>query len=214
MIKKSYFFIPLLLIFTGCTASKSVADNSEHNINTNNNTNKEIIISYEEYQKLFKSENEEKKSEPIITPMEYKAMIEEGKTKKTKELSSNASDKEIKAALMEFYNEWKNVKYKFGGNSKKGIDCSAFTQRIFKEKFNVKIPRSTRTQVKSGEGIKKSQLQLGDLVFFKTGKYDRHVGVYMGDGNFMHASIKGIKFTKLNKPFYKKAYWTSRRILD
>lgn len=60
MIKKSYFFIPLLLIFTGCTASKSVADNSEHNINTNNNTNKEIIISYEEYQKLFKSENEEK----------------------------------------------------------------------------------------------------------------------------------------------------------
>ncbi|GGD31347.1 hypothetical protein GCM10012288_01680 [Malaciobacter pacificus] len=213
MIKKSYFFIPLLLIFTGCTASKSVADNSEHNINTNNNTNKEIIISYEEYQKLFKSEKEEK-FEPIITPEEYKAMIEEGKTKKTKELSSNASDKEIKAALMEFYNEWKNVKYKFGGNSKKGIDCSAFTQRIFKEKFNVKIPRSTRTQVKSGEGIKKSQLQLGDLVFFKTGKYDRHVGVYMGDGNFMHASIKGIKFTKLNKPFYKKAYWTSRRILD
>jgi lipoprotein Spr len=205
MIKKSYFFIPLLLIFTGCTASKSVADNSEHNINTNNNTNKEIIISYEEYQKLFKSENEEKKSEVITTPIEYK---------KAKNLSSNANDKEIKAALMEFYNEWKNVKYKFGGNSKKGIDCSAFTQRIFKEKFNVKIPRSTRTQVKSGESIKKSQLQLGDLVFFKTGKYDRHVGVYMGDGNFMHASIKGIKFTKLNKPFYKKAYWTSRRVLD
>lgn len=116
-------------------------------------------------------------------------------------------------ALMDFYKEWKNVKYKFGGNSKKGIDCSAFIQRIFKEKFHIKIPRSTRTQVKIGKKIKKSQLEIGDLVFFKTGKIDRHVGIYAGEGKFLHASIKGIKFTNLNKPFYKKAYWTSRRIV-
>lgn len=117
-------------------------------------------------------------------------------------------------AIMQFYKEWKNVKYKLGGNSKKGIDCSAFTQRIFKEKFEIQIPRTTRTQVKVGKKIKKSELELGDLVFFKTGKTDRHVGIYMGNGDFLHASIKGVKFTKLNKPFYKKAYWTSRRILE
>lgn len=121
---------------------------------------------------------------------------------------------DMNQALMDFYNEWKNVKYKFGGNSKKGIDCSAFTQRVYKEKFDIKIPRSTRTQVKIGIKIKKSQLEMGDLIFFKTGKIDRHVGVYMGDGKFMHASIKGVKFTKLNKPYYKKAYWTSRRIIN
>lgn len=47
-------------------------------------------------------------------------------------------------AFTDFYNEWKNVKYRLGGNSKRGIDCSAFTQRAFKEKFDVKIPRTTK----------------------------------------------------------------------
>lgn len=127
--------------------------------------------------------------------------------KKNEELNKNQ-------AFRDFYDEWKGVKYKLGGNSKKGIDCSAFTQRAFKEKFNVAIPRTTRTQVNSGKRIPKSELELGDLVFFKTGKTDRHVGIYMGDGTFLHASIKGVKYTKLDKPFYKKAYWTSRRVIQ
>ena len=48
----------------------------------------------------------------------------------------------------------------------------------------------------------------------KTGVKDRHVGIYMGNGDFMHASVKGIRFTKVDKPFYKKHYWMSRRIID
>lgn len=119
----------------------------------------------------------------------------------------------IEQALEEFYKEWKDVKYKFGGNSKKGIDCSAFTQRLFQQKFHLNIPRTTTTQVTIGKKIKKSQLKKGDLVFFKTTKTDRHVGIYIGGGKFMHASIKGVKVTNLDKPFYKKAYWTSRRII-
>ncbi len=70
------------------------------------------------------------------------------------------------------------------------------TQRIYKEKFDIKIPKSTRTQVKVGKKVKRSELELGDLIFFKTGKIDRHVGVYMGNGDFMHASIKGVKVFK------------------
>lgn len=120
----------------------------------------------------------------------------------------------IQEALADFYQEWKNVKYKFGGESKKGIDCSAFTQRVFKEKFNLEIPRTTRTQVKIGETVKKSELELGDLIFFKTGKRDRHVGIYIGEGKFMHASIKGVKITNLDKPFYKKSYWVSKRVIN
>jgi lipoprotein Spr len=141
--------------------------------------------------------------EPIITPEEY---TEQVPLKAPRNINMNQ-------ALMDFYADWKGTKYRLGGNSRRGIDCSAFTQRIFKEKFYTNIPRTTRTQVKVGKEIKKSELTLGDLVFFNTGRLDRHVGVYMGDGNFMHASIKGVKFTKLNKPFYKKAYWTSRRII-
>ena len=216
MLKKTYFFVPFFLFFVGCTSSQTVIQRSDVTINDTLKNNNEVIISYEEYQKQFennRTNKKQKKYEPIITPEEYKAMISQGKQLAEKNNSFSSSDDEIKDALMEFYNEWKHVKYKFGGNSKKGIDCSAFTQRIFKEKFNLRIPRNTRTQVKTGEGIKKSQLQLGDLVFFKTGKHDRHVGVYMGDGKFMHASIKGVKFTKLDKPFYQRTYWTSRRIL-
>lgn len=200
MIKKTYLTLPLFLFLMGCQNKPSVfVDNTLYKNNTDIKTNnnplvekKEPIVSYE----------------PIITPEEYKKLIAE-----EEKLSTNNS-KDMNKEIMDFYNEWKGVKYRFGGNSKKGIDCSAFTQRIYKEKFDIKIPRSTRTQVKVGKKVNKSDLELGDLIFFKTGKVDRHVGVYMGNGDFMHASIKGVKFSKVDKPFYKKAYWTSRRIID
>lgn len=195
---KSLLFIPVTMLFIGCQGEPvAYVDLKEKTIQTKQEqTTKEL-------------QGNEKKEiiayEPIITPQEYKKLMEE---------ESQTASVDMNEAFMEFYKEWKHVKYKFGGNSKRGIDCSAFTQRVYKEKFDVKIPRSTRTQVKVGTEIKKSQLELGDLVFFKTGKVDRHVGVYMGNGEFMHASIKGIKFTKLDKPFYRKAYWTSRRIIN
>ena len=55
---------------------------------------------------------------------------------------------------------------------------------------------------------------MGDLVFFKTSKTMKHVGVYVGDGDFLHSSVKGIQFTKLDKQFYKDSYWTARRIIN
>lgn len=116
--------------------------------------------------------------------------------------------------LFDFYSKWEGVRYKLGGESKKGIDCSAFTQRVYKDKFGIELPRTTVTQVNMGVEVKKAELIPGDLVFFKTSKTDKHVGVYVGNGNFMHASIKGIQYTSLDKPFYKKNYWTSRRIIN
>ncbi|MBP9490583.1 MAG: C40 family peptidase [Aliarcobacter sp.] len=115
---------------------------------------------------------------------------------------------------MDFYSDWKNVKYKMGGTSKSGIDCSGFTQKVYKEKFGIELPRTTVTQVNIGVEVKKSDLKMGDLVFFKTSKVDKHVGIYMGNGDFLHSSIKGVKFTKLDKPFYKNSYWTARRIMN
>jgi len=114
-----------------------------------------------------------------------------------------------------FYKEWKGVKYKFGGNSKSGIDCSAFIQKAYKKTHNIKIPRTTLLQSRKGKRIRKSQLQLGDLVFFKTGKNSRHVGIYMENGKFMHASTKkGVTISKLDNKYFNKHYWKSQRILD
>lgn len=193
MRKKIYLLLPFCLFIIGCTTPKK-----EVQI-------KDTIIKEDKYKELITSNTEIK--ETSKTPLEELNEKEEKLDKKNNLVQMNK-------AIMEFYSEWKNVKYVYGGNSKKGIDCSAFTQRIYKEKLDVKIPRTTWTQVKVGKEVKKSELKLGDLIFFKTGVRNRHVGIYMGNGDFMHASVKGIKFTKVDKPFYKKHYWTSRRIIN
>ena len=120
----------------------------------------------------------------------------------------------INESLDNFYKEWKGVRYKYGGNSKRGIDCSAFIQKAYKQTLNIKIPRTTLLQSKVGKKIDKSQLQYGDLVFFKTGKNSRHVGIYTEDGKFMHASSsKGVTISKLENIYFNKHYWKSTRII-
>ena len=137
-------------------------------------------------------------------------------TNQNKEFNSYAylGKNQKQKVFNEFYNETKHIKYKMGGTGQNGIDCSAFTQKMFKEKFDYALSRSTLTQVNEGIEVKKSELQPGDLVFFKTSKIDKHVGIYTGNGEFLHASIKGIQYTKLDKPFYKDSYWTARRVIN
>ncbi|MBU0925661.1 C40 family peptidase [bacterium] len=212
MTKKTFLLLPVILLFTACS-------NKDVQVNSNENMINEIKLSYGEYKKLYEAKNKKVKNvpiakyEPIITPKEYKKLLLDDKEE---EITSSASVTPPikKQVFSDFYSEWKGVKYKLGGASKSGIDCSAFTQRIYKEKFGVEIPRTTKTQVDVGVEVKKSELIPGDLVFFKTGKTDRHVGVYVGNGEFLHSSIKGVQYTKLDKPFYKKNYWTSRRIIE
>ena len=216
MIKKTFLLLPVVLLFTACS-------NKDVQVNSNEVRPNEITLSYSEYKNLYESKNQKVKNkpiakyEPIITPSEYKKLIlSDDKEEKTNiTASSNTIEAPIKKqAFTDFYNEWKNVKYKMGGVSKTGIDCSAFTQKIYKDKFGIELSRSTKTQVNEGIEVAKSELQPGDLVFFKTGKTDRHVGVYVGNNKFLHSSIKGVQYTSLDKPFYKKNYWTSRRIID
>ena len=216
MIKKTFLLLPVVLLFTACS-------NKDVQVNSNEIKPNEITLSYNEYKSLYESKNQKVKNkpiakyEPIITPSEYKKLIlSDDKEEKTNiTASSNTIEAPIKKqAFTDFYNEWKNVKYKMGGVSKTGIDCSAFTQKIYKDKFGIELSRSTKTQVNEGIEVAKSELQPGDLVFFKTGKTDRHVGVYVGNNKFLHSSIKGVQYTSLDKPFYKKNYWTSRRIID
>ena len=216
MTKKTFLLLPVVLLFTACS-------NKDVQVNSSEIKPNEITLSYNEYKSLYESKNQKVKNkpiakyEPIITPSEYKKLIlSDDKEEKTNiTASSNTIEAPIKKqAFTDFYNEWKNVKYKMGGVSKTGIDCSAFTQKIYKDKFGIELSRSTKTQVNEGIEVAKSELQPGDLVFFKTGKTDRHVGVYVGNNKFLHSSIKGVQYTKLDKPFYKKNYWTSRRIIE
>jgi len=116
--------------------------------------------------------------------------------------------------LLNEHEYWEGSPYRYGGNSLHGIDCSSLVQKVFKNSFNIQLPRTTEYQVRKGFSIKKSQLKVGDLVFFKTGHSSRHVGIYMGEGEFFHVSTsKGVKISKLSNPYWRKHYWQSRRVI-
>lgn len=105
--------------------------------------------------------------------------------------------------------------YKYGGNSENGIDCSAFTKQVFQNSLECELPRSTREQFKVGENISKDDLKFGDLVYFNTTKrsFPGHVGIYLGDDQFVHASRSlGVTVSNLNDPYYKKRFIGARRI--
>lgn len=108
------------------------------------------------------------------------------------------------------------ARYRFGGTSEKtGLDCSALVRNIF-AKVNLTLPRTSREQFKEGEHVAREDLQKGDLVFFSSrGKTPTHVGIYIGDGQFIHASSKARKVTvaDLNKTWYKLRYIGARRIM-
>ncbi|AOV09273.1 endopeptidase Spr precursor [Sporosarcina ureilytica] len=101
------------------------------------------------------------------------------------------------------------VPYKYGGTTSSGFDCSGFTQAVFKNN-GISIPRTTGQQYATGQAVSKSNLQAGDLVFFKTGKSGvSHVGIYIGSNNFIHASTsKGVMISSINDPYY----WGSRYV--
>lgn len=116
-------------------------------------------------------------------------------------------------SFVNVYDEWKGTPYRLGGTTKRGIDCSAFVQIGYSSVYQTMLPRTTVELVKMGQMVSKKQAQYGDLVFFKTGYRLRHVGIYIGNDEFMHASTsKGVIVSRLDNPYWKQAFWQIRRI--
>lgn len=112
------------------------------------------------------------------------------------------------------YRGWKGTPYQYGGMSKGGVDCSGFVHRTYTKLFNIKLPRSTKDQVKRGKRVYINQLSAGDLVFFKTGWNVRHVGIYLEKGKFVHASSShGVIISSMYTGYWKKNYWQARRLI-
>ena len=107
--------------------------------------------------------------------------------------------------------------YKFGGNSLiRGLDCSAFVNKVFSF-FNVDLPRTAREMYKIGRNVTKGELSAGDLVFFRTyASYPSHVGIYIGDSEFIHASsaAKRVRIDNMNQSYYRKRYIGAKRIVS
>ncbi|MEJ2040119.1 MAG: NlpC/P60 family protein [Desulfosarcinaceae bacterium] len=116
------------------------------------------------------------------------------------------------ARLRSEVRQWRGTPHKMGGTGRSGVDCSGFVQRLYRDIFNRSIPRSTALQVKSGRPVDFAHLSPGDLVFFRPPYKIRHVGIYLGKGEFAHASTsKGVMISKLSESYWRDCYWTARR---
>lgn len=129
-------------------------------------------------------------------------------------------DGDEKYMLVKVAKSFMGAPYKYGGNTVRGLDCSAYVRKIY-EIFDVQLPRSAREQFMVGSQIRKEELSVGDLVFFKTKrfvKYPTHVGIYIGDGSFIHSSSGngriGVKIDSLSSDYYANAYTGAIRVKD
>ena len=131
------------------------------------------------------------------------------------EVPNNTTASTEQAKLIEYAKQFLGVKYVYGGASPDGFDCSGFTYYVFKQ-FGYDLNRSSAAQINNGTEVSMSELQPGDLVFFSRGNYSvGHVGIYIGDGNFIHSTSPGdvVSITPMNMKYYAERYVGARRIL-
>jgi len=125
------------------------------------------------------------------------------------------SNLEERSLLVRVTKTFLGAPYKLGGSTLRGIDCSAFVKKIY-EIFNIQLPRTTREQFKVGKKVEKDQLEEGDLVFFKRRGNRAHVGIYVGDNQFVHASSysREVKIDHLDTPYYSQRFLRGVRVKE
>ena len=130
---------------------------------------------------------------------------------------ASASDKSRDGAavvqgLLDQHREWEGTPYLYGGSSRAGVDCSAFVQTTYATRLSRSLPRTTRAQARVGTRVEQEAVRPGDLVFFRPGNKKRHVGIYVDNGRFLHASTsQGVTLSELDNPYWRNAYWMARR---
>ncbi len=221
IIRNTISGIIVLLLFLGCSASSS-----SQRFKQSKSDRSKPNSRFETPKKTQDSSNKSEKiifnDEPPDTTNEFDEMpVEENPVDKAKYVEHIEKLKDFnlvltprEKVLIEVI-RFLETPYKYGGNTQKGIDCSAFTLQVYKNSLEVDIPRSTSQQYKIGDEIDKEELKFGDLVFFNTRKrsFPGHVGIYLGESKFAHASRSmGVTVSSIDDTYYKKRFVGARRI--
>lgn len=220
--RKFLLFISTAFIFSACYGpvrfATKTSDNSKNHYIDSLRIARALAVQQKDSTQRFATDLE-------FTEEELREIIQEDQSKPifdVKEILSrrgnidtlNSNPTNYEKFLMTVVN-YLGTPYKYGGTSRKGIDCSAFTQLIFQESFNIDIPRSTLQQIKIGKPVNRDELQFGDLVFFNTRRRQNpgHVGIYLWDNYFVHASTKyGVTVSSMADGYYDRRFVGARRV--
>lgn len=230
MISKEFtflvFFVAAGILISGCSASTSSSRFGDKNINTESAkttsrypSDKDIAgstVPDTSSSNDYYFDEEEFDEEPIEElTIDYSEVLRR-LSQPTDNLNADLGNRQEKI-VMEII-KYLNTPYKYGGNTKNGIDCSAFTKTVFGNGLSVTLQRTARDQFTQGIVVSdRTELVFGDLVFFNTRRRVRpgHVGIYLGDNLFAHASTKlGVTISSLEENYYHQRYMGGRRLDD
>ena len=124
----------------------------------------------------------------------------------------SGGDDRVAALLRDAVNRWRRdpEAHRPPGD----LDCSTFVAAVYRDLFGLELPRSSEAMADRGRPVDRDDLRPGDLVFFRPGSKTRHVGFYVGRGEFGHVSERsGIRISRLAEKYWKACYWTARRVL-
>ena len=202
------------LSFTNKQSSATVQDNSKNevkflDISSDNDDSKETKPAIKQ----------ESSSGPAATSTENNSNSKSGEASKTlalqlkySQLMNTDAQQVQNIPLYQSIDAWYGAPYRYGGTTKDGIDCSAFVESIFMSAFGITLPRTAREQYKVTRHISRTELQEGDLLFFNTRGGVSHVGIYLQNNKFVHASVSGVTISDMFEPYYVRHFIAAGRV--
>lgn len=223
---KNVFVIALL---TGLSTSCSTIKNANSNAGSpsasasqpEKSTNTPIFLDNISIRSDRKPVTETKSIKSEVSPVKFESSVKSPAVELTFPLQFkysillNVPVEELRdEKTITFIEEWYGTKYRYGGNDKSGVDCSAFTKCFVDYLYSINIPRTSVEQYIHSKRVKKENLQQGDLVFFRTTKKSiSHVGIYLQNNKFVHSSTSyGVVISDLGEDYYARRFAGAGRV--
>lgn len=196
-----------IAFWTGCGPSSPRFGNGQRKESEAKERTSAVRFSSKEVEEEVRENDKKPEEKEIESVIEGKRDFKKEKNKAIAPLDQ--------AKIMRCISKYMGAPYVHGGSSMAGMDCSGYTMMVYKESVGRALPRSAHGQFDVGTGVRFEDLKFGDLIFFNTtGASASHVGIYLGDDLFAHASVSlGVTISSLESSYYKKRYEGARRVV-
>jgi len=212
MKKKNVILMASLSLFAmNCsTLQENLSSKKRNNKVKTDSENADATASKKEDDREHKSDNQNLKnrfSNDSLVITKINELQEKNQRLLISGTSSEIRTVKLQNALLKSFENWKGTRYAFGGDSSRGIDCSALTRRVYREVFSFELPSVTKDQIKVGRHVSRNNLKPGDILYFRPdGKYN-HTAVYLGNSLFINASSsKGVILSSMEHSYWSKYF--------